>query len=690
MTYERVRVAKEYIEKKYRLKKEEEQEKKKGKFKNINLYNKNKKFKKKIDWEEIMSRMNQLNLPEEEAAKIKEEILHKEGENLRKKRKKISIFDFEPLKIIGKGAFGEVRVCRYIPNDDIVAIKKMKKEEMHKKNQVLHVRAERDVLSEAKNEWIVDLKFSFQDQNYLYLGMEFIPGGDLMTLLMARDILPEQEAKFYAAEIVMAIESVHKLDCIHRDLKPDNVLIDSNGHIKLSDFGLSKKLDIKNIYPNIQNENNNNINNNNINKNGKIVSYAQQFSQFKSMKNKKRREFAFSTVGTPDYIAPEVIRQKGYGQEIDWWSLGIIMFEMMIGYPPFFSDSSAETCKKILDWKNTLNIRPEANISKEAEDILRKLINDPENRLGTNGADEIKNHPFFKGIDWKHIKETLVPPFIPELKNNYDTRYFDEFEEDEPFYPINNDNKGKKYQKKDMCFVDFTYNRENDNNYRNNMVTALEVFDSIQENIKKIKEGKINNEKHSSHVKNSGSNNSIRSNKSIEAENTNSNTAGKRSFIVNENINVNSFENSKSNSKGKKILNDDKKNLIKINNNNPIQTGKTKPINVFSNKSHYIPVSNNKGQVTNTIKNGSKGKSIKKVIVNDNNSNINKKIISHPTSAMPGKKINNITHNNVKEGAPMIKKVIKNGPGKVGPKINKTSTASVLNKTKPVSAKVKK
>ena len=166
-----------------------------------------------------MSRMNQLNLAEDEAAKIKEEILHKEGENLRKKRKKISIFDFEPLKIIGKGAFGEVRVCKYIPNGSIVAIKKMKKEEMHKKNQVLHVRAERDVLSEAKNEWIVDLKFSFQDQNYLYLGMEFLPGGDLMSLLMARDILPEQEAKFYAAEIVLAIESVHKLDCIHRDLK---------------------------------------------------------------------------------------------------------------------------------------------------------------------------------------------------------------------------------------------------------------------------------------------------------------------------------------------------------------------------------------------------------------------------------------------------------------------------------------
>jgi len=436
----------------------------------------------------------------------------------------------------------------------------MKKEEMHKKNQVLHVRAERDVLSEAKNEWIVDLKFSFQDTHYLYLGMEFLPGGDLMSLLMARDILPEHEAKFYAAEIVLAIESVHKLDCIHRDLKPDNVLIDANGHIKLSDFGLSKKLDFKLLDNNDLKNNYNNINNN-IKGNKNSLSYAQQFSQFKSMKSKKRRAFAFSTVGTPDYIAPEVIRQKGYGQEIDWWSLGVIMFEMMIGYPPFFSESSTETCKKILDWKNTLNIRPEANISQEAEDILRKLINDPEVRLGTNGADEIKSHPFFKGIDWNHIKETLIPPFIPELKNNYDTKYFDEFEEDEPFYPINNDSsKGKKYQKKDMCFVDFTYNRENDNNYRNNMITALEVFDSLQENIKKIKEGQLNNINNNDYE----NNHSIRSGHSsgrVNDKNEKSNNKNKGSFIINENVNTNininnnniySFENSKSNSKGKK------------------------------------------------------------------------------------------------------------------------------------------
>ena len=688
ITYERVKVAKEYIEKKYRLKKEEEQEKKK-------------------DWEEIMSRMTQLNLAEDEAAKIKEEILHKEGENLRKKRKKISIFDFEPLKIIGKGAFGEVRVCRYIPNNTIVAIKKMKKEEMHKKNQVLHVRAERDVLSEAKNEWIVDLKFSFQDQNYLYLGMEFLPGGDLMSLLMAKDILPEQEAKFYAAEIVMAIESVHKLDCIHRDLKPDNVLIDSDGHIKLSDFGLTKKLDIKLIDNNLQNELRNFGNNNygtSSNSRFKNLSYAQQFSQFKSMKSKKRRAFAYSTVGTPDYIAPEVIRQKGYGQEIDWWSLGVIMFEMMIGYPPFFSESSTETCKKILDWKNTLNIRPEANISKEAEDILRKLITDPENRLGVNGAEEIKSHPFFKGIDCNHIKETLIPPFIPDLKNNYDTKYFDEFEEDEPFYPINNDsnNKGKKFQKKDMCFVDFTYNRENDNNYRNNMVTALEVFDALQDNIKKIKEGQFDKNSLNSNNNsiNNGSNIPGNKNSFIINENLNSNGSNINNNIkINININNNNiynYESNNTNSKTKKKLldnpNKDGKQLIKINNVG-VHNTKTKPINIFSNKSHYIPVSNNKS----SIKANSKGKNTKK----SNDINIGKKI-THPASATGARPISNnqYVRKNVKMGSNMgngnksgniSNTNVNNVPtGKYQTnKTSKITTTSILN-NKRISTKIKK
>ena len=634
--------------------------------------------------------MAELNIPEDQASKIKEEILHKEGENLRKKRQKISIFDFVPIKIIGKGAFGEVRLCKYIPTDDIVAIKKMKKEEMHKKNQVLHVRAERDVLSEAKNQWIVELKFSFQDQNYLYLGMEYLPGGDLMTLLMARDILPEEDAKFYAAEMVLAIESVHDMGCIHRDLKPDNVLIGKDGHIKLSDFGLSKKLDAFLDKNNklIFNQNNKNLKNNNSN-----LSYAEQFRIFKNMKSKKRREKAFSTVGTPDYIAPEVFKQKGYGQEIDWWSLGVIMFEMMIGYPPFYSDNSTETCKKILDWENHLEIRPEANISKEAVDILKRLINDPEKRLGRNGADEIKQHPYFKNVDWKHIKETMIPPFIPELKGPFDTKYFDEYEEIEPFYPINNNENNSKYQKKDMCFVDFTYNRENDKDYRINMVTALEVFDSIQESIRNINinqnqrmevlDENFNNKNSCNIEKNKYMNKNIKNKNYIINSNNNfelkrvfptksysSNKTKPERISLNSQTNTN-YSSNHSSSCAKVKEHHPLKNLnikidkmpFKISNFN--KTGnKLIPTSIFTNPSHYISTKTHKNQnciIPISNKMNSKGKYIKKVI-NATTSSKNfkeKKVTKHPNSMNKKNNYNLYSNNSYKEKILHIKSLNK-------------------------------
>ena len=629
--------------------------------------------------------MTELNIPEEQASKIKEEILHKEGENLRKKRQKISIFDFIPIKIIGKGAFGEVRLCKYIPTGDIVAIKKMKKEEMHKKNQVLHVRAERDVLSEAKNQWIVELKFSFQDQKFLYLGMEYLPGGDLMTLLMARDILPEEDSKFYAAEMVLAIESVHDMGCIHRDLKPDNVLIGKDGHIKLSDFGLSKKLDA------FLDKNNKfifNHDNKNLHNNIKNLSYAEQFRIFKSLKSKKRREKAFSTVGTPDYIAPEVFKQQGYGQEIDWWSLGVIMFEMMIGYPPFYSESSTETCKKILNWENHLEIRSETNISKDAVDILKRLINAPEKRLGRNGADEIKQHPYFKNVDWKHIKETMIPPFIPQLKGPFDTKYFDEYEETEPFYPLNTNEKGNKYQKKDMCFVDFTYNRENDKDYRINMITALEVFDSIQESIKKIninqkmdknleildenfyKKNSNNIEKNKYINKNIRNQNYLINNNNIEIKGTfinksysSNKTKSERCSLNNQNNknnNINYISNHSSSYSKVKEYKPIKNVNIKFN-KLPIKlstlnknNNKLIPTSIFTNPSHYISTK------THTIQNGiipvsnktsSKGKYIKKIIneIKTIKPNNNKIAIKYSNSVNKKNNSNTSCNNSSKE-----------------------------------------
>jgi serine/threonine protein kinase len=152
----------------------------------------------------------------------------------------MSIREFEPLAIIGKGAFGEVRVCREIKTGEVVAIKKMRKEDMFQKNQIMHVRTEKEILTSARSQWVVNLKYSFQDDYFLYLVMDYLPGGDFMSLLMKKDILTEDEAKFYTAEMVLAVEDIHKMNTIHRDLKPDNILIDEYGHIQLSDFGLSK------------------------------------------------------------------------------------------------------------------------------------------------------------------------------------------------------------------------------------------------------------------------------------------------------------------------------------------------------------------------------------------------------------------------------------------------------------------
>ena len=282
---------------------------------------------------------------------------------MRQARKKMSITEFEPLTIIGRGAFGEVRVCRQISTGDIVAVKKMRKEDMLNKNQLMHVRTEKEIMT-ASNPWIVKLKYSFQDEFYLYLVMDFLPGGDLMNLLMKKEILTEDEARFYTAEMILAVDSVHKLNCIHRDLKPDNILIDKNGHIQLSDFGLAKIAD-KTFFPltvkdspgpqKIINTPGDSITNAsaNTNQNSTHVNPT-KINQNLNLKNKnyikklpkKNRLIAYSTVGTPDYIAPEVFSQNGYGEEADWWSIGVMFFEMVVGFPPFFSENPSDTCKK--------------------------------------------------------------------------------------------------------------------------------------------------------------------------------------------------------------------------------------------------------------------------------------------------------------------------------------------------------
>ena len=408
---------------------------------------------------------------------------------MRQGRKKMTIREFEPLTIIGRGAFGEVRVCRQISTGDIVAIKKMRKEDMLNKNQLMHVRTEREIMT-SSNEWIVNLRYSFQDEYYLYLVMDFLPGGDLMNLLMKKEILSEEEAKFYTAEMILAVDSIHKLNCIHRDLKPDNILIDKRGHIQLSDFGLSKLSDNA-FYPmsvkdplqtpkKLMNIGNDTITTANSNLN------STNSSKINKKYHKKNRLLAYSTVGTPDYIAPEVFGQSGYGQEVDWWSIGVMFFEMVVGYPPFFSENPTDTCKKIIKWKENFSIPVDAELSPEAENLILKMVAPAENRLGVWGVEEIMRHPFFKGVDWNNIRKSKAP-FIPDIKNDYDTKYFDTFPEEEPFYPpISGNNKLRK----DVNYAGYTFNRDNVN-IKDSFLQALEVLETVKKATDAKKEKEI-------------------------------------------------------------------------------------------------------------------------------------------------------------------------------------------------------
>lgn len=309
--------------------------------------------------------------------------------------------------------------------------------------------------------------------------MEFLPGGDLMTLLMRKDILSEEDSRFYIGELILAIETIHNLNYIHRDLKPDNILLDKDGHIKLTDFGLCKHAEIKPISSKGTAQE-------------KKDGYSQNFTQLKSVLDKKlgykrARHLAFSTVGTPDYIAPEVFGTAGYDECVDWWSVGVILFEMLVGYPPFFSDEPSITCQKIVHWRKTFVIPPEANLSPAAIDLLKKLINDPETRLGRNGgADEIKRHPFFEGMDWNGVRKQRAP-YIPSVTSEISTENFDKFDEEEPFYPIANGAQGasalqrKNPQAKrlDMNFIDYTYKAYVEAE-KSMLVNVLKELDSLE------------------------------------------------------------------------------------------------------------------------------------------------------------------------------------------------------------------
>lgn len=394
--------------------------------------------------------MEEDGLSDEQKSQKRQQHAVKETEFLRLKRSRLGVEDFEPLKVIGKGAFGEVRLVQKKDTGHIYAMKILRKADMIDKEQVAHVRAERDVLVEADHEWVVKMYYSFQDAVNLYLIMEFLPGGDMMTLLMKKDTLTEEQTQFYVAESVLAIDSIHNLGFIHRDIKPDNLLLDSRGHIKLSDFGLCtglKKSHRTEFYKDLSHGKTGDFNLNPMDSKKRMESWK-----------RNRRALAYSTVGTPDYIAPEVFMQTGYSSSCDWWSLGVIMYEMLIGYPPFCSENPQETYRKVMNWRETLIFPPEVPISTEAKDLIQKLCCDREHRL--SAREQIQACSFFRGCDWEHIRDR--PAAIPiEIKSIDDTSNFDEFPDVDLKWPTcqKPDVTKEQTNNKDWVFINYTYKR---------------------------------------------------------------------------------------------------------------------------------------------------------------------------------------------------------------------------------------
>lgn len=297
------------------------------------------------------------------------------GEQFKKSNPQLSVDDFELLKVIGKGSFGKVMQVRKKDTGKIFAMKVLKKAQLVARKQVAHTKTERKVLEDISHPFVCHLKYAFQTESKLYMILEFFNGGELFFHLKNEGRFPEERAKFYAAEIVCALECLHQHTIVYRDLKPENVLLDADGHIRLVDFGLSKE----------------------------GVTATQLTHTF---------------CGTPEYLAPEVIHGGGYGLPVDWWSLGTLLYEMLTGLPPFYNQNLHVMYEKIIRAK----LHYPAYLSANARGILQALLDrNPKTRLGSiNDANDVKNHPFFEGIDWnKLVRLELPTPFKPTVVDGH-------------------------------------------------------------------------------------------------------------------------------------------------------------------------------------------------------------------------------------------------------------------------------
>ncbi|XP_078360692.1 rho-associated protein kinase 2-like isoform X2 [Oculina patagonica] len=330
--------------------------------------------------------------------------------------------DFQVVKVIGRGAFGEVQLVRHRASKKVYAMKLLSKFEMIKRSDSAFFWEEREIMAHTTSPWIVKLHFAFQDAKNLYMVMDYMAGGDLVNLMSNYDI-PEKWAKFYGAEVVLALDAIHSMGFIHRDVKPDNMLLDKQGHLKLADFGTCMRMD----------------------KDGMVRSDT--------------------AVGTPDYISPEVLKSQGgegyYGRECDWWSVGVFLYELLVGDTPFYADSLVGTYGKIMDHKNSLQFPDdnEISISKDAKHLICSFLTDRTQRIGQRGIAEIQKHKFFVNDqwDWNSIRDA-VPPVVPELSSDDDYSHFDDIPEPdsgEEFFPT-----PKAFAGNHLPFIGFTFSEE--------------------------------------------------------------------------------------------------------------------------------------------------------------------------------------------------------------------------------------
>lgn len=355
--------------------------------------------------------------------------LQREHEVLRKRRLKPKHKDFQILTQVGQGGYGQVYLAKKKDSDEICALKILNKKLLFKLNETNHVLTERDILTTTRSDWLVKLLYAFQDPESLYLAMEFVPGGDFRTLLINTRILKSGHARFYISEMFCAVNALHELGYTHRDLKPENFLIDATGHIKLTDFGLaagtvsnerieSMKIRLEEV------------------KNLEFPAFTERSieDRRKIYHNMRKTEinYANSMVGSPDYMALEVLEGKKYDFTVDYWSLGCMLFESLVGYTPFSGSSTNETYENLRYWKKTLR-RPRtedrrAAFSDRTWDLITRLIADPINRV--RSFEQVRKMSYFAEINFETLR-TSSPPFIPQLDDETDAGYFDDFTNEE-------------------------------------------------------------------------------------------------------------------------------------------------------------------------------------------------------------------------------------------------------------------